>query len=37
MDYATVFYKDLLELPDFDKKLIMIPEFRLWMERQKKQ
>lgn len=37
MDFATVLYKDLLELPDFDKKLIMIPEFRTFMERQKKQ
>ena len=37
MDFATVLYKDLLELPEFDKKLVMIPEFRSWMERQKKQ
>lgn len=37
MDFATVLYKDLLELPGLDKKLIMIPEFRSWMERQKKQ
>ena len=37
MDYATVLYKDLLELPDFEKKLVMIPEFRSWMERQKRQ
>ena len=35
MDFATVLYKDLSELPGFDKKLIMIPEFRSWMERQK--
>lgn len=37
MDFATVFYKDLLELPDFEKKLVMVPEFRTWMGRQKKQ
>ena len=37
MDFATVLYKDLLELPDYDKKLVMIPEFRSWIERQKRQ
>lgn len=37
MDFASVLYMDLLELPGFEKKLVMIPEFRSWMERQKKQ
>lgn len=37
MDYAAILYKDLLELPGLDQKLIMIPEFRSWMERQKRQ
>ena len=37
MDFATVLYRDLKELPGYDKKLIMIPAFRSWMERQKKQ
>ena len=36
MDYATALYKDLMEIPGYDNKLIMIPEFRSWMERQKK-
>ena len=37
MDFATVLYNDLLELPEFDKKLVMIPEFRSFMERRKRQ
>ena len=34
MDFATVFYSDLIELPGLDKQLIMVPEFRTWLERQ---
>ena len=36
MDYAAVFYNDLMALPEYDRKLFMIPEFRSWMERRKK-
>ena len=34
MDFATVFYSGLIELPGLDKQLIMVPEFRTWLERQ---
>lgn len=34
MDFATVFYKDLVELPGMKEKLLMIPEFKNWMSRQ---
>lgn len=35
MDYATVLYQELMQLPGVEQKLVMIPEFRNWMGKQK--
>lgn len=32
-DFLALLYSDLLEIPGLDKKLIMIPSFREWMNR----
>ncbi len=35
MDFATVLYQDLLQLPEYDQKLSLVPEFRTWLEKRK--
>ena len=32
-DFKALLYSDLLEIPELDKKLIMVPAFRTWMNK----